>query len=220
MVSIRTYAPNRSDFRDLIRLATPVAFVQVGIMAMGAKGLSDVTDPQSLLAGVGKQRPAGVVVAPSYQGSRALMLELQALTVAAMGSVSRTFSDRVDPRRVSRVAAVLERHVGLRFSDQDLYVNVAGGVRVQDVGLDLALALALYSARTGVAVPAGLTAVGELSLAGEIRAVAQREQRLRAAFDLGFTNCIGPVGQTERGWIAADTVHAAVQAAFTEHRSA
>lgn len=196
------------------------AIDEVGIMAMGAKGLSDVTDPQSLLAGVGKQRPAGVVVAPSYQGSRALMLELQALTVAAMGSVSRTFSDRVDPRRVSRVAAVLERHVGLRFSDQDLYVNVAGGVRVQDVGLDLALALALYSARTGVAVPAGLTAVGELSLAGEIRAVAQREQRLRAAFDLGFTNCIGPVGQTERGWIAADTVHAAVQAAFTEHRSA
>ena len=190
------------------------AIDEVGIMAMGATGLSDVTDPLSLLAGVGKQRPAGVIVAPSYQGSRVLMLELQALTVAAMGSVSRTFSDRVDPRRVSRVAAVLERHVGLRFSDQDLYVNVAGGVRAQDVGLDVALALALYSARTGIAVPAGLTAVGELSLAGEIRSVAQREQRLRAAFDLGFTRCIGPSGRDERGWIVADTVGAAVQAAF------
>ena len=63
-------------------------------------------------------------------------------------------------------------------------------------------------------MPAGLTAVGELSLAGEIRSVAQREQRLRAASDLGFTRCIGPSGRDERGWIAADTVGAAVQAAF------
>ena len=119
-------------------------------------------------------------------------MEIQALTVSAKGSVSRGFSDRIDNRRISRVAAVLEKHIGVRFSDQDLYVNVAGGIRIQDVAIDLPLALALYSARTGLAIPAGLLATGELSLAGEVRPISHRLQRERSAVEMGFERLVGP----------------------------
>ena len=85
--------------------------------------------------------------------------------------MSRVYSERIDAARVSRVAAVLEKHAGLKFSDQDVYVNVAGGMRLLEPGIDAALAVALYSARTGLAVPAQSCLAGELSLAGELRPV-------------------------------------------------
>jgi len=132
------------------------AIEEVGIFTMEHRGLVELTDPGRIfLGGERGVRPAGVVAAPCYEGSRVLVVEIQALTVPAKGSVSRSFSDRIDNRRVSRVAAVLEKHVGVRFSDQDVYVNVAGGMRIQDVAIDLPLALALYSARTGLTLPAG-----------------------------------------------------------------
>ena len=133
-----------------------------------------------------------------------LIVEIQALTVAAMGSVSRSFSDRIDNRRVNRVAAVLEKHVGIALSDQDLYVNVAGGIRVQDVATDLPLALAVYSARTGVSLPAGLLASGELSLAGEVRPISHRLQRERSAVEMGFERLVGPTTAASDSFDADD----------------
>lgn len=176
------------------------AIEEVGIFTMEQSGLVELTDPgRVFLGGERGVRPAGVVAAPCYEGSRVLVVEIQALTVPAKGSVSRSFSDRIDGRRVSKVAAVLEKHVGVRFSDQDLYVNVAGGIRIQDVAIDLPLALALYSARTGLPLPAGLLATGELSLAGEVRPISHRMHRERAAREMGYSRVVGPPAITALG---------------------
>jgi DNA repair protein RadA/Sms len=116
------------------------------------------------------------------------------LTVAAKGGITRVYSDRIDSARVSRVAAALEKHLGLRLSDQDIYVNVAGGIRITEVGVELALACAIYSARTGLSLPGGLAIAGELSLTGELRPVRRLGGRIRTGRNLGFTGFLGPDG--------------------------
>ncbi|WP_319560963.1 DNA repair protein RadA [Marispirochaeta sp.] len=172
---------------------------ELGIFSMEDRGLIGVDNPASLfLQNREGGLPPGAAIAPVYEGSRVLLVEIQALTVPAKSGVSRTFADRIDSRRVSRIAAVLEKHAGLRFSDQDLYVNVAGGIRLDEVGIDLPLAVALYSARTGLAAPERIVFAGEVSLAGEVRPVPQPEMRSKAAEKLGFTAHIGP-GKDGRG---------------------
>jgi DNA repair protein RadA/Sms len=166
---------------------------EIGIFTMGERGLSAVEDT-SLLFLVRREGdlPAGVATAAVLEGSRTLLVEIQALTVPAKGAMSRVFSDRIDSARVSRVAAALEKHLGLRLSDQDLYVNVAGGIRISEVGVELALGCAIYSARTGLPLPAGLVIAGELSLTGEIRPVRRLAGRVKTAKGLGFDRFIGP----------------------------
>jgi len=119
-------------------------------------------------------------------------LEIQALTVPAKGASSRISSERIDSNRVSRIAASIEKHLGLRLSDQDVYINVSGGVRVHEVGVDLAIAAAIHSARTGVSLPKELVFAGELSLAGELRPIRKLGVRIKTAESLGFTRFIGP----------------------------
>ncbi len=173
---------------------------EVGIFSMEASGLQGVSNPASLFL---KERdgnlPPGTAIAPVYEGSRVLLVEIQALTVPAKSGLSRTYADRIDATRVSRIAAVLEKHVGLRFSDQDLYVNVAGGIRLDEVGIDLPLAVALYSARTGLAAPPKTVTAGEISLAGEVRTVPQPELRIRSAEKLGFSAHIGAGKSGKKG---------------------
>ena len=106
--------------------------------------------------------------------------------------MTRVFSDKVDSARVSRVAAVLEKRVGLRFSDQDIYINVAGGIRLREPAIDLALALALYSARTDIPAHKNEAFIGELSLAGEIRPVRRLKPLIKTAQSLGFTQLYAP----------------------------
>jgi DNA repair protein RadA/Sms len=166
---------------------------EIGLFKMSEKGLNQVDEPASLFLVKRKgEQPAGTCTAAVYEGSRVLMMEIQALTVPAKGGLSRVFSEKIDQRRVSRVAAVLEKNLSLRFSDQDIYVNVAGGIRINEVGTDLPLALALYSARTGIQVPAGTACSGEISLAGEIMPVAHLDRRTKTAADMGFKNFISP----------------------------
>jgi DNA repair protein RadA/Sms len=161
---------------------------EIGIFTMGEGGLQVVADP-SLLFLVRREGavPPGIATASVMEGSRSLLVELQALTVPAKGSVSRVFSGSIETNRVSRVAASLEKHLGLRLSDQDLYVNVAGGIRINEVGVELALAAALYSARTGIALPAATAIAGELSLAGEVLPVRKKAAREKTAGGLGFS---------------------------------
>jgi DNA repair protein RadA/Sms len=169
---------------------------EIGIFTMGERGLSAVENP-GLLFLVRREGalPPGVATAAVLEGSRTLLIEIQALTVSAKGAMSRVFSDRIDSARVSRVAATLEKHLGLRLSDQDLYVNVAGGIRIQEVGAELALACAIYSARTGLPLPAGTVIAGELSLTGEIRPVRRLASRIKTARGLGFTGFLGPLAE-------------------------
>ncbi|MCL2833951.1 MAG: DNA repair protein RadA [Treponema sp.] len=172
---------------------------ETGIFTMGEKGLTAVDDPSSLFLVTREgELPPGVVTAAVAEGTRTLLVEIQALTVPAKGSISRVFSDRIDSARVSRVAAAIEKHLGLRLSDQDLYINVAGGMRITDVGVDLALACALYSARTGIPCPAKTAICGELSLAGEVRSLRRLAGRIKAALGLGFEKFLGPLPETAR----------------------
>jgi DNA repair protein RadA/Sms len=190
-----TQAANNGDTRFLRAAKNRFGSVEeIGIFTMGEKGLSTVEDP-SLLFLVQREGelPPGIATAAVLEGSRTLLVEIQALTVPAKGTMSRVFSDRIDSARVSRVAAVLEKHLGLRLSDQDIYVNVAGGMRIGEVGVELALACALYSARTGIPLPGKTAIAGELSLAGEIRPLRRLPNRIKTARNLGFTSFLAPV---------------------------
>lgn len=166
---------------------------ELGIFSMTETGLHPIDDPSSLFL---VQRedgiPAGAAIVPVFEGSRVFLVEIQALTVPAKASLSRVYSDKIDSARVSRVAAVLEKRIGIRFSDQDIYINVAGGVRLTESAIDAALACALYSARTDTPLPEKIVLVGELSLAGEIRPVNRLKQRIKAANSLGFMKVLGP----------------------------
>ena len=189
---------------------------ELGIFRMGEKGLEEVADPSGLFL-VRREGglPAGVAVAPVHEGSRVLLVEIQALAVPAKAGLSRVYSERIDSGRVARVAAVLEKHTGMRFSDQDLYVNVAGGIRLTEPGIDLPLAAALYSARSGTALPDGSALAGELSLAGELRPVRQMRRRARAAKALGLGLVLGPAGGEEgegKEWRVARDIREALKA--------
>ena len=168
---------------------------EVGLLEMGAHGLAELGDAGSrFLERRDGPPPAGVIVAPVYEGSRILLVELQSLTTPAKASLPRIYADRIELARVSRLTAVLERHGGADVAGHDVYVNVAGGIRPGDVAADLPLALSIYSALTQRALPARAAAFGELSLAGEVRPVVATERRLRALQQLGFDRVAHPVG--------------------------
>lgn len=187
---------------------------ELGIFQMDGDGLKPVQDPSSLfLTRRQGALPAGVACVPVFEGSRVFVVEVQALTVPAKASMNRVYSDRVDSARVSRVAAVLEKRAGIQFSDQDIYINVAGGVRLTESAIDAALAAALYSARTNIPLPEQTVVVGELSLAGEIRPVSKLKQRLKAAKELGFSRAVAP--SSEEDAVAVDSIKNLVQALFS-----
>ncbi len=173
---------------------------EIGFFRMTESGLEEIEDAAGLfLIHRDGEQPAGIAVAPVFEGSRVLMVEIQSLVVPAKTGISRIYSDRIDAGRVARVAAVLEKHAGARLSDLDVYVNVAGGIRIAEVGVELPVALALYSARMGVSLPPRTAVTGEVSLAGEVRPVAGLEKRLRAAEEAGFTSLVCPPPRSREG---------------------
>lgn len=166
---------------------------ELGIFAMTEKGLEGIGDPSTMF--ITKRTgavPSGIANSCVFEGSRAFLVEIQALTVPAKASISRVYSEKIDSNRVARIAAVLEKKTKLKFSDQDLYVNVAGGVKLTESAIDAALAAALYSARTDVSLGHGNVILGEVSLAGEIRPVSRLKQRIKTARELGFTQIAAP----------------------------
>lgn len=171
---------------------------ELGLFTMDEDGLKPIIDPSAMF--ITKRTgeiPAGTACSCVFEGSRTFLVEIQALTVPAKASISRVYSDKIESARVARVAAVLEKRTGIKFSDQDLYINVAGGIRLSESAIDAALAAALYSARTDIAIQPNTVILGELSLAGEIRPVQRLKQRVKTAKDLGFDNVIAP--ESENG---------------------
>ena len=158
---------------------------------MTENGLETVSDTANLfITKRESEQPCGVACTPVFEGSRVFLVEIQALTVPAKASVSRVYSEKIDSLRVSRIAAVIEKRTGLCFSDQDIYVNVGGGVRLTESSIDAALAAALYSARTDLKVSSKTALFGELTLSGEIRTVTKPKQRIKASRNLGFERVI------------------------------
>jgi len=196
--TVVSFERNDEDARFLRALKNRFGSVdELGVFQMTARGLVPVEDPSTLfIVRRSGALPPGVAVVPVFEGSRAFMVEIQALTVPAKSAMTRVYSDRVDAARVSRVAAVIEKRTGLRFSDQDIYVNVAGGMRLSESAIDLALAAALYSARTDIPAPPSTALVGELSLAGEVRPVGRLKIRVKAALALGFSRVLAPEAES------------------------
>lgn len=162
---------------------------ELGIFNMTEKGLIPVMNPATMFITERKESQSpGVCCTAVFEGNRVFMVEIQALTVPAKAAVSRVFSEKIDSARVSRIAAILEKRCGMRFLGQDIYVNVAGGIRLSESAIDGALAMAIYSARSDIPVPQGTAVFGELSLAGELRSVPKIRQRAKTAEGLGFFN--------------------------------
>ncbi|MDD4572841.1 MAG: DNA repair protein RadA [Sphaerochaeta sp.] len=173
---------------------------EIGIFHMGEKGLTAVTNPSSFFITdrEGESAPPGIAYTAVVEGSRTFLVEIQALTVPSKNGFSRVYSDRIDTARVTRIAAILERHAQVRLNDQDIYVNVAGGMRLSEVSIDLPLALALWSALKGVSLPSSLVSYGEMSLAGEVRTVGFAEKREKASSELGFKRVLLPKGNKSK----------------------
>jgi DNA repair protein RadA/Sms len=167
---------------------------EVGLFEMTGNGLREVTDPGNLFIeqyGPGGP-PSGSVLTAAIQGSRVLLIEVQALTASSVIGAARRKVSGVSSDRVGMIIAVLEKRAELRLAADDVFVNVAGGVKVVEPAIDLAVALAIASAHTNRPLAPGTFAVGELGLGGEIRSVPQLELRLREAARLGVGHAIVP----------------------------
>ena len=172
---------------------------EIGVFEMKAEGLCEVPNPSALFLAERPRDVAGSAVVATMNGTRPLLVEVQALVADAAGpGAPRRGAIGVDPGRVALLTAVLEKKEGLVLSDKDIYVNVAGGAELHEPAGDLAVAAALCSSARDLAIDARTLILGEVGLAGEVRAVSQIEQRLSEAAQLGFTRCILPAGNAKR----------------------
>jgi len=167
---------------------------EIGIFQMENEGLKEVFNPSELFMTSGGTDVAGSVVVPTIEGSRPLLVEIQALVCPTGFGTPRRMTAGVDYNRVSLILAVLEKRVGLHLGGQDAYVNAVGGVRLDEPAVDLAIALALTSSFKEKPMAGRLAAVGEIGLTGEIRPVPQLEKRIMEAARLGFSICVVPGG--------------------------
>ena len=165
---------------------------EIGVFEMNDSGLREVPNPSELLLSGRPEATPGTCVACVMEGTRSILAEVQALVSPTTLNIPRRSSNGFDYNRAAMLLAVLEKRGGLRFSQADVYLNVIGGLRLEEPAADLAVAMAVASAAKDKPVPDTLAAIGEIGLSGEIRAVNHLLQRLREIRRLGFTQCIIP----------------------------
>lgn len=171
---------------------------EIGVFEMKGTGLSPVANPSALFLSERPNGSSGSVVVASMEGNRPILVELQALVTPTPYGTPRRSSIGVDPGRVSLLLAVLEKRAGLPLIGQDVFVNVVGGIQLDEPAADLAVVAAVASSMRERAVDPRTVVFGEVGLAGEVRAVAQVEARLAEAAKLGFTRCVVPRGNREK----------------------
>ena len=164
---------------------------EIGVFAMTDRGLRGVSNPSALFLSTHTQPVAGSCVMVTLEGSRPLLVELQAL-VDAGGTSPRRLSVGLDRDRLAMLLAVVHRHAGVNCGDQDVFVNAVGGVRIAEPAADLAVVLAIQSSLRNRALPRGFVAFGEIGLAGEVRPAPRGQERLREAAKLGFEVALVP----------------------------
>lgn len=161
---------------------------ELGIFEMNDKGLREVTNPSEILISQRTEDMPGAIIAVTMEGLRPLMVEVQALvSVSAFGTPQRSATG-FDPRRLSMLLAVLEKKAGLRLSNRDVFLNITGGIRIDDPAVDLAVVTAVFSSYFDLPISRSICFAGEVGLAGEIRPVNRIEQRISEAQKLGFTD--------------------------------
>jgi len=170
---------------------------ELGVFEMTGAGLVGVPDPSELF-GRTQAGEVGAAVACVLEGTRPLLLEIQALVAPTDLAMPRRVATGVDPKRLAMIVAVCSRHAGLALGGADVFVNVAGGVRIDEPGADLPIALAIASAARGTPVREGLAAFGEIGLTGRLRPAAQSERRLEECAKLGVGVAVAPTGTRGR----------------------
>ena len=167
---------------------------EIGVFEMTGDGLAEVSNPSALFLSDREKATPGSAVFAGIEGTRPVLTEIQALVAASpLGTPRRTVVG-LDGGRLSTILAVLEARCGISFAGMDVFVNVAGGMRVSEPAADLAVAGAILSAREDVAIPPDMVLFGEISLSGALRPVGQTENRLKEASKLGFTEAVAPRG--------------------------
>ncbi|WP_018131251.1 DNA repair protein RadA [Effusibacillus pohliae] len=172
---------------------------EIGIFEMREQGLVEVGNPSELFLSERSHGAPGSAVVASVEGTRPVLVEIQALVSPTAFGTPRRQANGIDHNRVSMIMAVLEKRMGLYLGSQDAYVNVAGGVRLDEPAVDLGMALAIASSFRDTGMSPQEVYIGEVGLAGEIRGVSRIEQRVKEAQKLGFTRCIIPA-KNLRGW--------------------
>ena len=167
---------------------------EIGVFEMGDAGLSQVINPSALFLNEGGERAAGAAVFAGIEGSRPVLVEFQALVAPSAYGTPRRAVVGWDTGRLAMVLAVLESRCGLAFGNKDVYLNVAGGLRITEPAADLAAAAALASSALDEALPQDCVVFGEVSLSGEVRPVGRTETRLKEAAKLGFRRALAPMG--------------------------
>lgn len=167
---------------------------ELGIYEMQGSGLAEVEDPSQVLLGRREERPSGVVVAATMEGMRPLLIEVQALVSSAVYGTPQRSSTGFDLRRLNMLLAVMEKRCGFRLGQKDVFLNLAGGFRVEEPAIDLAVVCAVLSSNADIAVPMDVCFAGEVGLTGEIRPVTRTEQRIAEAAKLGFARIFVPKG--------------------------
>ncbi len=165
---------------------------EIGVFEMRENGLKEATNPSSFFLSLRKKNVSGSTVTPVIEGTRPFLIEVQALVNFSFLPTPRRLALGLDYNRLLLVLAVLERRAGLKLFNQDIYVSVAGGVRVDEPAVDLAVALSVFSAFKDKEIPSDLVAFGEIGLSGEVRPVPLLDFRLKEAEKLGFSRVIMP----------------------------
>lgn len=181
---------------------------EIGVFEMTDGGLMGVSNPSALFLSQRPEGATGSIAVPTMEGTRPIIVELQALVNFSHLAVPRRMASGIDYNRLNLTLAVLERRIGLNLGKDDVYVNAVGGVKLTEPAVDLATALAVVSAHKEIQIPHDLLAAGEVGLAGEVRYVSQLERRLREAAKLGFKSAIVPVPPEQMGDVGLEVLPA------------
>jgi DNA repair protein RadA/Sms len=193
---------------------------ELGVFEMTGTGLVGVPDPSEVFGHTVDGEP-GAAVACALEGTRPILLEVQALVAQTDLAMPRRVATGVDPKRLAMIVAVVARHAGVSLGQADVFVNVAGGVRIDEPGADLAVALAIASAARRVPVRAGIAVFGEIGLTGRLRTAAQAERRLEECAKLGLRGVVAPAGTPARGTLhvaQSETLRQAIKAGLDGNR--
>ncbi len=165
---------------------------EVGMFEMQENGMVEITNPSSILISEREDNPSGSVVVATIEGTRPLLVELQALVSQSIFGFPRRTANGIDYNRLTLLMAVMEKKAGLMLGNQDVYLNVVGGLKLNEPALDLGIILATASSFKNISIPKGVVVLGEVGLTGEVRTINMIEKRLKEAERLGFKKCIIP----------------------------
>ena len=165
---------------------------EVGMFEMRDEGMCEITNPSSVLISERDDNPAGSVIVATIEGTRPLLVELQALTSTTVFGLPRRTANGVDYNRLTLLMAVLEKKAGLNLANQDAYLNVVSGIKISEPAVDLGIVLSVASSFKNLSIPKDTAVVGEVGLTGEVRSVNLIEKRLKEIEKLGFKTCIIP----------------------------